>query len=187
MTTNSGTGLRQALRYRIPRPNAAQRAVWRVSASRPGAWLFGKALHHLDKALLGLSRGQLTLPGVLAGLPVLTLTTTGARSGRRRSTPLIGVPAGDDIAVIGTRFGQPGTPGWYYNLRANPAAEVTYQSTSVSVVAREADGAEWRAIWASARRTYAGYEAYARRITGRPIHIMVLSQDGPDTPIREMG
>jgi deazaflavin-dependent oxidoreductase (nitroreductase family) len=131
-------------------------------------------MHHLDKGLLSLSRGQLTVPGVLAGLPVLTLTTTGARTGQRRTTPLLGVPVGDDIAVIGTRFGHHGTPGWYYNLRADPRAEVTFRNTSVKVVAREADDDEWQDIWQSARKIYAGYEAYARRISGRKIHIMVL-------------
>jgi deazaflavin-dependent oxidoreductase (nitroreductase family) len=178
VTTNSD-GVLKALRYQIPRPNAAQRVIWRISASRPGAWLFSKALHHLDNALLRVSRGQLTVPGMLAGLPVLTLITTGARTGQRRSTPLIGVPAGDDVAVIGTRFGQPGTPGWYYNLRADPSAEVEYRNSTVRVIAREAEDQEWQAIWDRARQVYAGYEAYGRRITGRRIHIMVLSVARP--------
>lgn len=45
---------------------------------------------------------------------------TGVRTGQRRTVPLLGVPAGEDIAVIGTRFGQPRTPGWYHNMRADP-------------------------------------------------------------------
>jgi deazaflavin-dependent oxidoreductase (nitroreductase family) len=64
----------------------------------------------------------------LAGLPVLTVTTTGARTGQRRSAPLVGVPAGDDIAVIGTSFGQSRTPGWYHNMRADPKVEATYRA-----------------------------------------------------------
>ena len=90
-------------------------------------------------------------------------------------TPLLGVPVGDDIAVIGTRFGQRGTPGWYYNLRASPAAEVCYRGTSVTAAAREAGEEEWLDIWQRARKIYAGYEAYARRIQDRRIHIMILS------------
>jgi deazaflavin-dependent oxidoreductase (nitroreductase family) len=168
-------GIIQDLGYQVPRPNAAQRATWVVSSSRPGSWLFARSLHHVDKALLSASRGRLTSAGLLAGIPVLTVTTTGARSGARRTVPLLGVPYGDDIAVIGTRFGQPGTPGWYYNLRANPAAEVIYREKSVRAVAREAEDDERAAIWDRARSIYAGYEAYARRITGRKIRIMVLS------------
>jgi deazaflavin-dependent oxidoreductase (nitroreductase family) len=168
-------GLIQDLRYRVPRPNPAQRAVWLVSASRPGSWFFGRTLHHVDKGLLAISRGRLTSAGVLAGIPVLTVTTIGARTGTRRTVPLLGVPYGDDIAIIGTRFGQPGTPGWYYNLVADPRAEVSYRDTSVPATAREASDDERAAIWATARTIYAGYEAYARRITGRTIRIMVLS------------
>jgi deazaflavin-dependent oxidoreductase (nitroreductase family) len=168
-------GLIQELGYAVPQPNAAQRAMWIVASSRPGSWLFARSLHRVDKGLLAVSRGRLTVPELLAGLPVLSLTTTGARSGQARTTPLVGVPFGDDLAIIGTRFGQPGTPGWYYNLRAKPEAEVAYRSRSASVRAREADEEERQVIWDRARTIYAGYEAYARRIKNRKIHIMVLS------------
>ncbi|MGE5293153.1 MAG: nitroreductase/quinone reductase family protein [Micromonosporaceae bacterium] len=173
-------GLVQALEYEVPEPNAAQRAVWRVSSSRPGAWLFAKSAHHIDRFLLRLSRGQVTLARMVAGIPVITVVTTGARTGQSRTTPLLGVPFGDDIAVIGTRFGQKGTPGWYYNIRAAPTVEVAYRNKSVTAVASEAEGAQWQAIWEQARKLYGGYEAYARRIRDRQIHIMVLStQTGP--------
>lgn len=132
-------------------------------------------MHYVDKSVLRMSRGQATLAGLTAGIPVLTLSTTGARSGQPRTTPLLGVPFGDDIAIIGTHFGQPGTPGWYYNLRARPRAEVTYRNRRVAATAREADDEEWQAIWTRARSIYGGYEAYARRITDRKIHIMILS------------
>ena len=141
--------------------------------------MFARSLHHMDKAILGLSRGRLTLASLLAGIPVLTVTTTGARTGTLRTVPLLGVPYGDDIAIIGPRFGQPGTPGWYYNLRADPSAEVSYRDKSVKARAREAGQDERQAIWDLARKIYAGYEVYARRITGREIRIMVLSTDPP--------
>jgi deazaflavin-dependent oxidoreductase (nitroreductase family) len=87
---------------------------------------------------------------------------------------LLGVPVGDDLALIGTQFGQPGTPGWYYNLRAQPQLEVAYRGKVIPARAREVEGDEWAASWAAARQVYAGYEAYRRRIRDRPIHIMVL-------------
>ncbi len=168
-------GLIQALGYDVPAPSAVQRAMWHISSSRAGAWLFARSMHHVDGFVLRLSRGRATLAGITAGIPVLTITTTGARTGQRRTTPLLGVPFGSDIAIIGTRFGQPGTPGWYYNLCARPRAEVTYRGRTVTATAREADDQEWQPIWARARNIYAGYEAYARRITGRKVHIMILS------------
>ena len=163
----------------MPSPNKAQRAVWKVSASRPGSWIFARSLHHVDKALLAATRGRITSAGLLAGIPVLTVTTTGARTGASRTVPLLGVPYLDDIAIIGTRFGQPGTPGWYYNLRADPSAEVSFRDKSVNARAREAGEDERQAIWDLARKIYAGYEIYARRITGREIKIMVLTADTP--------
>jgi deazaflavin-dependent oxidoreductase (nitroreductase family) len=169
-------GLVQALGYQIPQPNAAQRAMWHVSASPPGAWLFSKILHRVDKPLLRRTHGRLAVPEILAGIPVITIITTGARTGQRRETPLLGVPVGDDLAVVGTHFGQPGTPAWYYNLRAKPVFEIAYRGRVVPARAREAGGEEWSTIWARARSVYAGYEAYARRIQDRPIHIMVLDE-----------
>jgi hypothetical protein len=109
-TTVVVVGLIHQLGYRVPEANRLQRLVWKVSSSRPGAWLFAKTLHHLDRVVLRLTRGRATVPGVLAGLPVITLATTGARTGLRREVPLVGVPSGHQIAVIGTRFGQRRTP-----------------------------------------------------------------------------
>jgi deazaflavin-dependent oxidoreductase (nitroreductase family) len=172
-------GLVQELAYELPHPNGFQRAMWRVTSSRAGAWLFARVSHHLDRFFLKVSGGRWTLARVLAGIPVITLVTIGARSGQRRSTPLLGVPLGDDLAVIGTRFGQHGTPGWYFNLRKQPSAEVVCNTRTVAVVARKAEGKEWQDAWDGARRLYSGYEAYARRITDRTIHIMVLAAAQP--------
>jgi deazaflavin-dependent oxidoreductase (nitroreductase family) len=167
-------GIIQAFDYRVGQPNAAQVTMQHIAATRAGAWFFARTLDHIDRALLRFSRGRLTVPGVVAGLPVLTVTTTGARTGQRRSAPLVGVPAGDDIAVIGTSFGQSRTPGWYYNMRADPAVEVTYHDKTVKAIAREADEEEKRAIWDRATAIYLGYEVYSSRIKNRQIHIMIL-------------
>jgi deazaflavin-dependent oxidoreductase (nitroreductase family) len=170
-------GIIQEFGYDVRKPSAVHVAMQHIAATRAGAWFFAKTLHHIDRALLRLSRGQVTLPGVVAGLPVLTVTTTGARTGQRRSAPLLGVPAGEDIAVLGTSFGQSRTPGWYHNMRADPKVEVTYRNKTINAIAREAGDEERTAIWDRARTIYAGYEAYASRIKDRQIHIMVLSTE----------
>lgn len=115
------------------------------------------------------------LSAIVAGLPVATIITTGARTGERRATPLVAVPVGEELALIGTHWGQPGTPSWYYNLLAHPAVEVVYRNKTASATAHEAEGDEWTSAWARARQIYAGYDAYARRIRDRPIHIMILT------------
>jgi deazaflavin-dependent oxidoreductase (nitroreductase family) len=111
-------GLSTDLGYRHRSPNGFQRLVQAFSSSRPGAWLFSKFLRHVDQAVLRLSRGKYTAPGVLAGLPVLDLTTTGRKSGQPRTSHLISIPVGDDLALLGTNFGQPKTPAWVLNLEA---------------------------------------------------------------------
>jgi deazaflavin-dependent oxidoreductase (nitroreductase family) len=175
-------GIVQEFGYQVRKPNVGQMAMQLAASTRPVAWFFSKALDPIDRAVLRLSRGQVTLAGVAAGIPVLTVTTTGARSGQPRSSPLLGVPAGNDIAVIGTSFGRARTPGWYYNMRAHPAVEVTYRDKTISAVAREAGDEEKRVIWDRARKIYPGYQAYQRRITNREIHIMVLAAGEPPAP-----
>lgn len=167
-------GLQQALGYEVPTANAVQRFMWRISGSRPGAWLFQRTFHYIDRLTLRLTRGRVALAQLLGGIPVITLATTGARSGVRREMPLLGVPVGDDIAVIGTNYGQRNTPGWYFNLRKNPEGEVVWRTRRVPIRAREAEGAERDAIWKRGCDLYAGYEAYAGRISGREVHVMVL-------------
>ena len=168
-------GMIQALEYQVPQPNGFQRAMWHVSASPPGAWLFARLLHRIDGLLLRASGGRFAVSELLAGIPIVTIITTGARTGQRRETPLLGVPVGDGLALIGTHFGQPGNPGWYYNLRAHPELEVAYRGKLIPARAREVEGDEWATCWAEARKAYGGYQTYSRRIGDRPIHIMVLA------------
>jgi deazaflavin-dependent oxidoreductase (nitroreductase family) len=162
------------LGYRHRPPNALQRAVRRVASTKYGAAFFSKVARWMDDVLLRVSKGRMTGPGVLAGLPTVFVTATGARSGQPRTVPLVGIPVGDALALIGTNFGQRSTPAWYHNLRANPDAEVSYRGRHARVRAREAVGAERDAIWRQGVETYAGYAAYQRRITHRDVHVMVL-------------
>jgi hypothetical protein len=60
-------GLVQALNYQLPVPSALQRAMWPISSSRPGAWLFARSLPQIDKFVLRISRGQVTLTGITGG------------------------------------------------------------------------------------------------------------------------
>jgi deazaflavin-dependent oxidoreductase (nitroreductase family) len=84
-----------------------------------------------------------------------------------------------NIAGLGTSFGQPRTPSWYHNMRANPTVEVTYRNKTIKAIAREADDEEGQAIWDRARTIYVGYEAYASRLKNRHVHIMILSAIEP--------
>src|SRR3954454_11787296 len=167
-------GLADELGYRLRSPNRFQRVVQRFASTRPGAWLFSKVLRHLDDAVVRMTRGRTSAPEVLAGLPVLDVTTTGRRSGLRRTSHLIAVPVGDTLALLGTNFGQPSTPAWVLNLEADPRATVTYRRRTSEVTARAANDDEQAAVLARSAGVYGGYVAYQQRITGRRLRIFVL-------------
>ena len=109
-------GVLHDLGYEVKSANRLQRIMQAVASSRPGAWMFSKTLHQQDKVLFNATGGRLTVSSVLAGLPVVMVTTTGAKTGQSRTMPLLGIPVGDDLAVIGSNYGQKNTPGWVYNL-----------------------------------------------------------------------
>ena len=117
-------GVLEQLGYELTPPNAVQRLTQKVAASRPGAWAAQRVLYPLDKVLFRSTGGRSTVASLTAGLPVIMLTTTGAKSGEPRTMPLVGTPYGDDIAIIGSNYGQERTPGWVYNLESDPVAVV---------------------------------------------------------------
>ena len=166
--------LQEDLDYRVGRANPLQRLTQRIASSRPGAWIFARAAHRLDGLVLRVSGGRSTMAGFVAGIPVVTVTTTGRRSGVPRTMPLLGVPIEGDLALVGTKFGQAAMPAWYLNLVADPHATVTSRDRTVAVTAREATPGERAEVLATAARIYPGYDSYRERITGRAIPVLVL-------------
>jgi deazaflavin-dependent oxidoreductase (nitroreductase family) len=167
-------GLATELGYRIPRPNALHKAVQAFASTRPGAWTFSKVLRHADDVMGRVSNGRTSAPALLAGLPVLDITTTGRRSGEPRRTHLIAVPYADTLALLGTNFGQPTTPAWVLNLEADPHLTVTHRGTTVDAVARAATHDEQAAVLAGSAAVYGGYLTYQTRITGRRLRVFIL-------------
>lgn len=155
--------------------NVVQRAVRRFAASDPGSWLFVRLAHRLDRPLYRVSRGRYTVAGLISGLPVLMLTTTGARSGRPRTTPVLGIPNRGEVAVIASNFGQRRHPGWYHNLRARPEAEIVLDGARRRVRAVVAEGERRAEIWRAGLRIYPGFAQYERRAAHRDITVFVLA------------
>jgi deazaflavin-dependent oxidoreductase (nitroreductase family) len=156
------------------RANPVQKLLRRFAASGPGSWLFARVMHHLDLPIHRLTRGRYTLASLLSGLPVVMLTTTGARSGRPRTVPVLGIPFRDGVAVIATNWGQHRHPAWYHNLRAHPDAEVAVDGTRRRVRAAEADAERRAEIWQEGLRVYPGFGQYERRASDRRISVFVL-------------
>jgi deazaflavin-dependent oxidoreductase (nitroreductase family) len=102
------------------------------------------------------------------------LTTIGARSGESRTVPLLGIPINDDLAVLGTSFGQQKTPAWVHNLIAHPVAVVSNGERRVEVTARPAAPGEETEIWERAALVYPGYSNYAVWASHRDLRVFVL-------------
>jgi deazaflavin-dependent oxidoreductase (nitroreductase family) len=107
--------------------------------------------------------------------PMLLLDHVGAKSGTRRTSPLVYVEDGDDLVLVASKGGFARHPGWFHNLRANPETTVQMGSEKRRVHARVATGAERERLWPKAVETYSGYEGYQER-TERQIPLVVLER-----------
>lgn len=170
-------GLIADLEYRLPRQNEFQRIVTAVAGTRPGARLLSLVHEPVDRAWRRLSGGSYAT-NVLAGFPVVELTTTGSESGRPRTVTLIAVPFDGDLAVLGTNYGRQNTPGWVYNLGSEPRADLGYGSLRVEVVARRADPHETEQLFEIAAGMYVGYARYRSRAAHRDIRAFILERPG---------
>ena len=112
--------------------------------------------------------------GNLPGLPsLLLLDHKGARTGRLRTTPLVYMPAGDDLLIVASKGGYPKDPGWMHNLRAHPDTEVQIGRERRRVRAREATPEERERLWPEAADYNPHWGRYRTRTT-REIPLVLL-------------
>jgi deazaflavin-dependent oxidoreductase (nitroreductase family) len=107
--------------------------------------------------------------------PVLLLDHVGAKSGKKRTSPLVYVRDGDDIVLVASKGGNPKNPAWFHTLKANPETTVQIGSEKREVRARIATDEERKRLWPMAVDTYSGYEGYRKR-TDRKIPLVVLER-----------
>lgn len=157
------------------RPNAFQHSLHSILRTRASGWLLARVLHHLDRPILRLTHDRRSLTSMLAGLPVVTVTTIGAKSGQPRSVPLIALPDGENVILIASNYGQKKHPAWYYNLRAHPEVQLTYEGRTVTYTAREVSGEERERCWQRAVEIYTGYALYKERAGERQIGVFLLA------------
>jgi F420H(2)-dependent quinone reductase len=108
---------------------------------------------------------------------MLLLTTTGRRSGRPHTVPLLYLADGDRLVVIASWGGKPDHPHWYHNLVAEPRAVVQIRSRRFPVVAQTAGATERAAWWPRVVAAYDGYADYQER-TDREIPVVFLDPAG---------
>jgi deazaflavin-dependent oxidoreductase (nitroreductase family) len=166
------------------RPNAVQRALHPILRTKASGWFLARTLHHFDRPVLRLSRGRYSLTSLLVGLPVVTVTTIGAKSGQPRSLPLVAMPDGENVILVASNFGQHHHPAWYYNLHAYPEVQLTYEGQTVTYMARETAGEERERCWQRAVDLYSGYALYKERAEQRTIGVFLLT---PQTESENLG
>ena len=105
--------------------------------------------------------------------PMLLLDHVGARSARKRTTPLVYVRDGENVVVVASKGGHPKHPAWFHNLCANPDATVQIGAERLPVHARVATPAERERLWPEAVRIYGPYRSYQER-TEREIPLVIL-------------
>ena len=103
--------------------------------------------------------------GQVAGNPICLVTMVGARSGRRRTIPLLDIPYETGLILVASQGGAPRNPSWYYNLVADPDIEVTRGRQRVNLRARLVEGEEKAKLWSVCVERYPSYDDYQRRTT----------------------
>lgn len=110
--------------------------------------------------------------------PMLLLEHVGAKSGARRTTPLVYVDDDPDLVLVASKGGNPKNPAWYHNLVAHPDTTVQVGGERRAVQARLATPAERERLWPKAVATYSGYRGYQER-TARQIPLVILEPAKP--------
>lgn len=110
---------------------------------------------------------------LMRGVPIIVLTSVGAKSGKLRKTALMRVEHEGRYAVVASQGGAPKPPAWYWNLAAHPRVELQDGAVTRDYVAREAQGEDYALWWQRATAVWPDYDAYQRR-TDRRIALFVL-------------
>jgi deazaflavin-dependent oxidoreductase (nitroreductase family) len=113
--------------------------------------------------------------GDMNGLPVIVLTSVGAKSGLLRKTPLMRVEHEGEYAVLGSLGGAPKNPVWVHNVRKDPHVELQDGEEKHDYVAREVEGEEREQWWERAVAAYPPYADYQQK-TDRVIPVFVLTR-----------
>jgi deazaflavin-dependent oxidoreductase (nitroreductase family) len=142
------------------------------------AKLYGRIQQPLDRIVYRLTGGRATVSSWLSGIEISMLTTTGARTGRPRTLPVLALPDGEDKILIASNFGRPHHPSWYHNLRAKPHAKIVTAGVSREFVVRELSGADRERAYARAEEIFPPFTQYPRWAGARQIPVLRLQATG---------
>jgi F420H(2)-dependent quinone reductase len=136
----------------------------------PVTWFLVNIGNKIDPLLMRISGGRLKST---FNAPTVLVTHTGAKSGRKRTTPLAYFTDGDDVVLIASRGGHRNHPAWYFNVIANPEVELWTKGGGGRYRAGEAKGRQRERLWDLATRFYPGFAHYQDRAGDRRIPVIV--------------
>lgn len=149
-----------------------ERTLEKFARTPAGDWYMKQVAPRLDPPLLRFTGGRVSS---VYPVPVMLLTTTGAKTGQPRTLPLLYLNDGDAIILIASNYGRTSHPAWYRNLVANPKVKVLAGKRSGTYSASEiTDAAERERVWDLALDMYAGYGDYEGRAGDRTIPLVRL-------------
>ena len=147
------------------------KAVVKMAGSKTFMRVGPKVVPHMDRFLHKVSGGRIVMSGGM--LPSMVLTTTGAKTGQKRTTPLATKPEGDGWFVVGSNFGRDAHPAWTANLMKNPDAEVSFQGKRTAVHAHLLTAEEKAELWPRLVKFWPNYDVYTER-SGRDLRVFRL-------------
>jgi deazaflavin-dependent oxidoreductase (nitroreductase family) len=155
------------------------KSLWMSSLSwaarqRPVTWFLVNVGNTIDPYLMRASGGRLK---TTISAPTVLLTHTGAKSGKKRTTPLAYFTDDDGVILIASRGGHADHPAWYHNLSANPEVELWAKGSGGRYRAEEAEGKERQRLWDLATGFYPGFARYQERAGDRRIPVMVCTPE----------
>src|SRR6516162_1964244 len=122
--------------------------------------------------------------GRIANSPVLLLTTTGRRSGKQRTVPLLYLMDGPNVVLVASNGGAVRHPTWWHNLQTTSEAWIQIKSTRRRVKAEQASTAEKKRLWPRLIAMYPGYKRY-QEITDRDIPVVILRSIEEDKSLND--
>jgi deazaflavin-dependent oxidoreductase (nitroreductase family) len=152
-------------------PRFVRRGVQRLAGSDRFAAIAPRFIPAADRALSKITRGRLMLSQWV--VPSIVLTSTGAKSGQPRRSPLAAVPLEGDYFVVASNFGQERHPAWSYNLMAEPRATMTVHGKDRTVDCQLLTPEQKATIWPELTKVWPPYDRYAER-SGRDLRVFRL-------------
>ncbi|MBL4680842.1 MAG: nitroreductase family deazaflavin-dependent oxidoreductase [Pseudomonadales bacterium] len=141
------------------------------SPAIPAKWLL-KLFTRINVFVYRLSGGRLL--NEFSGMPICLVEMTGAKSGKKRTIPLMYVPHDSGIVLVASQGGAPKNPVWYNNLVANPEVRITEGGVTKDLTAREVNDTEKAILWPTCVKFYPPYQDYQKR-TSRNIPVFLCT------------